>query len=77
VGDHHLRAGVDGARDQLPVGRDAGGDLADVVVAGNLKPIRAVVGECSDIEQLVAEFDDLVSVRNVNRPTSVDFSSDG
>ncbi len=43
------------------MGGNAGGDLVDLGVARNLKPVGAVVVETAGVEQLVAEGDYLVA----------------
>jgi hypothetical protein len=64
VGEDELGAGAHGGLQELQVRRDAGGDAVDLGGAGHLEPVRAVVVERADLEQLVAEADDLVAGRH-------------
>jgi hypothetical protein len=61
VCDHQVGAGIAGPLEQLEVSRDAGRDLAYALPPGDLQAVRPVVVEGRDVEQLVAEGDDLVA----------------
>src|SRR3954452_8664701 len=64
VAEHELRAVRGGTLEQLALSRDPRDDSRHLRGAGYLEAVRAVVGERSDLEQVVQVGDDLVALRH-------------
>jgi hypothetical protein len=65
VDEQELAAGLSGALEQLAVRRDAGDELRDLTLPGDLKPIGPVVLPPLGVEQVVAEPNDLLAAGHV------------
>jgi hypothetical protein len=64
MAEHELGAIRRGPLEQLPLCRHARHDQRDLLCAGHLQPVRSVVSEGVDLEQLVEVGDDLVAARH-------------
>src|SRR6185436_8275217 len=64
VAEHELRAVRGRTLEQLALSRDPRDDSRHLRGAGYLEAVRAVVGERSDLEQVVQVGDDLVALRH-------------
>src|SRR4051794_12509062 len=68
VGDHELRTRLHCALQALEVRRHPRGDLVYLGLAGHLEPVRTVVLERIDFEQLVAEAEDVLARGHRSQP---------
>jgi len=64
VDEQQVGAPLAGGLEQVEVRRDTARQPRDLAGAGDLEPVRPVILEAADLEQLVAEADDLVSPRH-------------
>ena len=66
--EDELGSRAHGTLEQLEVRGHPGRDPRHLGRAGDLKPVRAVIIERADVEQLVAEGDDLVAASHLTAP---------